>query len=73
MYRYGTNDHFTSHSSLELYNILPSSEIVSLPGGHLAHVTSPKVFSRIVLEFLEKYNIKPEPLQRQPSVQPLFH
>lgn len=52
--RYGEDDHFTRHSSLELHSILPQSELHSLPGGHLPHVSSPILFSRLCLDYLER-------------------
>lgn len=45
---YGQQDHFTKEASMQLHRLLPHSELRSLPGGHLAHVTAPKEFARLV-------------------------
>lgn len=51
---YGEDDHFTKKDSFQLHSLLPRSELKSLPGGHLAHLTSPKQFARFVKEFAAK-------------------
>lgn len=51
---YGEDDHFTKKGCLELHSLLPNSEIASLPGGHLPHVTSPLEFVHLVEEFLHR-------------------
>jgi pimeloyl-ACP methyl ester carboxylesterase len=49
---YGSEDHFTRESSLELHALLPNSKISSLPGGHLPHITSPKEFAAMIHTFI---------------------
>lgn len=51
---YGEDDHFTKKDSFQLHSLLPHSELKSLPGGHLAHLTSPKQFARLVKDFVAK-------------------
>lgn len=51
---YGQDDHFTKDASLQLHRLLPHSELRSLPGGHLAHVTAPKEFARLVADYVAK-------------------
>lgn len=46
---YGDDDHFTKKDSLQLHQLLSHSELKSLPGGHLAHVGSPKELARLLL------------------------
>ena len=59
---YGVDDHFTRHSSellFELMSINNRDEIVKLqgiPGGHLPHLSSPKLFAASVMAFVE--NVK---------------
>mmetsp|Transcript_3388 Transcript_3388/g.5269 ORF Transcript_3388/g.5269 Transcript_3388/m.5269 type:complete len:298 (+) Transcript_3388:94-987(+) len=50
---YGSEDHFTKPDSLQIHGLLPNSELTSLPGGHLAHVTSPKAFAALVTSFVD--------------------
>jgi pimeloyl-ACP methyl ester carboxylesterase len=49
---YGSEDHFTKQSSIELHSILSNSQLVSLPGGHLPHLTSPKKFAEMSMVFI---------------------
>jgi 2-hydroxymuconate-semialdehyde hydrolase len=49
---YGSEDHFTKEASLELATLLPHSQIKSLPGGHLSHITSPKEFANMIHSFI---------------------
>lgn len=49
---FGEDDHFTKKDSLQLHSLLPHSELKSLPGGHLAHLTSPKQFAQLVRDFV---------------------
>jgi pimeloyl-ACP methyl ester carboxylesterase len=49
---YGEDDHFTKKDSLQLHGLLPNSVLRGLPGGHLAHVTSPQLFAEIVKDFI---------------------
>jgi pimeloyl-ACP methyl ester carboxylesterase len=59
---YGADDHFTKDQSLELHRLLPNSELLSLPGGHLAHVTSPKEFASIILTFMDPSHVPVNPV-----------
>mmetsp|Transcript_30225 Transcript_30225/g.68657 ORF Transcript_30225/g.68657 Transcript_30225/m.68657 type:complete len:312 (-) Transcript_30225:698-1633(-) len=59
---YGADDHFTKDQSLELHRLLPNSELLSLPGGHLAHVTSPKEFASIILTFMDPPHVPVAPV-----------
>uniref|UniRef100_A0A7S2XZC0 AB hydrolase-1 domain-containing protein n=1 Tax=Fibrocapsa japonica TaxID=94617 RepID=A0A7S2XZC0_9STRA len=49
---YGQDDHFTRKGSEHLHQIIQASEIVAMPGGHLPHVTSPKLFAELVENFI---------------------
>ena len=49
---FGADDHFTKKDSVMLKDLIPSSRLASLPGGHLAHVSSPKPFSSLVTAFV---------------------
>ena len=49
---YGEDDHFTKKDSLQIHSLLPNSVLASLPGGHLAHVGSPKQFSSLIAGFV---------------------
>lgn len=49
---YGSDDHFTKEASKTLHELLPNSFISSLPGGHLAHVTNPKMFANMIKNFV---------------------
>jgi len=51
---YGHDDHFTKKDSVRLHSIIPRSRLQGMPGGHLAHVTSPKIFAKHVLTFLSE-------------------
>jgi 3-oxoadipate enol-lactonase len=51
---YGEDDTFTKQGSLMLKKLIPNSELQSLPGGHLPHLSSPKLFSDVVVGFLKK-------------------
>jgi pimeloyl-ACP methyl ester carboxylesterase len=51
---HGTDDHFTKKDSYALYKLISNSELQSLPGGHLPHVTSPKKFAHIITEFVSR-------------------
>lgn len=46
---FGEQDHFTKKDSLQIHELLPNSQLRSLPGGHLAHVSSPKVVAQMLL------------------------
>lgn len=50
---YGESDHFTKKDSFQLHSLLPRSEMKSLPGGHLAHIASPKQFVQMVRDFVQ--------------------
>jgi pimeloyl-ACP methyl ester carboxylesterase len=49
---YGADDHFTKKDSLLLKELILNSCIKQLPGGHLAHISSPKEFSLLVTTFV---------------------
>ena len=49
---YGEDDHFTKKDSLQLQSRLANANIMSLPGGHLAHLSSPKQFAHLVHSFI---------------------
>ena len=60
---HGADDHFTKASSLQLRELItrnqqmpgagagqgPNSLLKSLPGGHLPHITSPRLFAEMIL------------------------
>ena len=52
---YGDDDHFTKKDSIALNSLIPNSELVSMPGGHLPHVTSPLLFANIIKNFIERH------------------
>jgi len=49
----GENDQFTGKASREMQQLLPNCKIVEIPGGHLCHVTHPKLFLEATQDFLE--------------------
>ena len=49
---YGEDDTFTKPLSEELLQLLPHSQSTTLKGGHLCHITHPKEFSSLVLDFV---------------------
>ena len=49
---YGADDTFTGATTDALLALLPDADKVALPGGHLPHLTSPKAFARLVLDFV---------------------
>jgi pimeloyl-ACP methyl ester carboxylesterase len=49
---YGEDDHFTKKDSMILHDLLAHSRLQGMPGGHLPHLTSPKLFATHVLDFL---------------------
>jgi pimeloyl-ACP methyl ester carboxylesterase len=50
----GTDDHFTKKDSFRLNELIANSELQSLPGGHLPHVTSPKAFAHMITDFIQR-------------------
>lgn len=50
---YGTEDHFTKRDSFRLHTLIQSSQLQGIPGGHLCHITSPKLFSEHVDRFIK--------------------
>ena len=50
---YGRDDHFTSHSSIALKEVVPHSQLKELPGGHLAHLTNYRPFAEALLGFFD--------------------
>lgn len=51
---YGLDDHFTKKDAGRLHELIKSSRLIGMPGGHLAHVTAPKLFANHVHEFLNE-------------------
>lgn len=51
---YGKDDHFTRKDSLSLHELIAGSQIKSLPGGHLPHITSPKEFASMISNFAQE-------------------
>lgn len=49
---YGADDHFTRKDTFILETLIPKSTVKALPGGHLAHITSPKIFSEMIHAFV---------------------
>ena len=49
---YGSDDHFTRKDSFRLHTLIRTSKLLALPGGHLCHITNPKLFAEQVREFL---------------------
>jgi len=48
----GKEDRFTGRASREMQQLLPNCKIVEIPGGHLCHMTHPKLFLDAVQDFL---------------------
>ena len=48
----GADDSFTGHTTARLRSLLRRVDVVTLPGGHLPHVTSSHAFARVVCDFL---------------------
>ena len=48
----GAEDTFTGHTTARLRSLLRHVDVVTLPGGHLPHVTSSLAFARVVQDFL---------------------
>jgi pimeloyl-ACP methyl ester carboxylesterase len=48
----GADDSFTGHTTARLRSLLRRVDVVTLPGGHLPHVTSSDLFARAVRDFL---------------------
>lgn len=58
---YGEEDHFTKKDSLALYALLTARdgagcELVGMPGGHLPHLTSPRLFADIIMKFVRRHS-----------------
>jgi len=51
---YGDSDRFTKTLSFELKTYLQNSQLFSIPGGHLAHVSCPQFFSNTVVDFISQ-------------------
>ena len=49
---HGADDTFTGNASSELAAILPNARLEPIPGGHLAHLTSPRAFAELAATFL---------------------
>ena len=47
----GANDSFTGHTTARLRSLLRRVDVVTLPGGHLPHVTSSLAFARVARDF----------------------
>ena len=54
---YGRDDHFTKEASLRLHELVPGSELRALEGGHLPHVSDPKGFAKLIVEFSSRVAI----------------
>ena len=52
----GADDSFTGHTTARLRALLPTVDVVALPGGHLPHVTSSGLFARAVRDFLAVFH-----------------
>ncbi len=48
----GADDSFTGHTTARLRSLLRRVDVVTLPGGHLPHVTSSLAFARAARDFL---------------------
>ena len=48
----GADDTFTGHTTARLRSLLRRVDVVTLPGGHLPHVTSSLGFARVARDFL---------------------
>ena len=53
---YGDIDSFTKPGSLELHSLINNSKLEALPGGHLPHISEPKLFSKKIISFLHENN-----------------
>ena len=52
----GAEDTFTGHTTARLRALLPTVDVVALPGGHLPHVTSSGLFARAARDFLSVFH-----------------
>ena len=52
---HGEDDHFTRKDSLRLHELINGSQLLSLPGGHLPHITSPKRFAEMIVSFARNH------------------
>ena len=48
----GADDSFTGHTTARLRSLLRRVDVVTLPGGHLPHVTSSLAFARAARDFV---------------------
>lgn len=53
---YGDIDSFTKPGSLMLHSLVNNSKLEALPGGHLPHISKPKLFSEKIVSFLHDNN-----------------